>query len=181
MDRTTHLSGSPHRRTAPIRRGGYSKELKVSYGVAMPGSTPPSDRLTDTRSTARLKLERGSHVRASATGLVCPAPIEAFLAALSADIAYIDHRLPGSPELATLTRLRDELQQALDEARRRDVWLSPAEVATAARKGVSTVTKECRDHGPAVGAVRNGKRSWLIHWPRYEAWMQGLVAARSVG
>jgi hypothetical protein len=44
-------------------------------------------------------------------------------------------------------------------------------VAVHTGKGHSTVTKDCRNFGEAAGAVPNGKRSWLIHWPTYEAWM----------
>lgn len=107
----------------------------------------------------------------STSSLVAAAPIEALLSALSRDISYIKDRLPGSGELTILTRHRDDLTRALDEARRADVWLSPKEVADHTGKGLSTVTKDCRDLEARVGAVRNGKRSWLIHWPTYDAWM----------
>jgi hypothetical protein len=122
-------------------------------------------------STARLKLQKTTGTALTTASLVAAAPIEALLATLTRDIAYIKDRLPGSGDLPTLQRHRDELARALDEARRADVWLSPKEVADHTGKGLSTVTKECRDFEEAAGAVRNGKRSWLIHWPTYQAWM----------
>lgn len=123
------------------------------------------------RSTRHLKLQKPAGAALTTASLVAAAPIEALLAALTRDIVYIKDRLPGSSELATLQRHRDELARALDEAVRADVWLSPKEVASHTRKGLSTVTKECRDFEEVAGAVRNGKRSWLVHWPTYQAWM----------
>lgn len=122
-------------------------------------------------STRHLKLQKPKGATLTSASLVAAAPIEALLATLTRDIAYIKDRLPGSGDLRTLQRHRDELARALDEARRADVWLSPKEVADHTGKGLSTVTKECRDFEEAAGAVRNGKRSWLIHWPTYQAWM----------
>lgn len=108
---------------------------------------------------------------AFAASLISAAPLDGLLAALTRDIALIGSRLPGSGELALLQRHRDELARALEQARRDDVWLSPKAISTHTGKGMSTVTKECRDFKDAAGAVRNGKRSWLIHWPTYQAWM----------
>jgi hypothetical protein len=127
--------------------------------------------MNSTTSTTRLKLEKSTGATLTTASLVAAAPLEALLAALSRDITYIKNRLPGSGELAMLQRHRDELARALDEARRADVWLSPKEVAAHTHKGLSTVTKDCRELGEVVGAVPNGKRSWRIHWPTYEAWM----------
>ena len=99
------------------------------------------------------------------------APFEALLAALSRDIHFIEARMPGSSDLETLRRFRDDLVRALMEARVVNVWLAPKEIADRTGKGLSTVTKECREFGKAVGATRNGKRAWRIHWPIYESWM----------
>ncbi len=121
-----------------------------------------------TSSSTRRKTAGASLTTAS---LVAAAPIEVLLSALSRDISYIKDRLPGSGELPTLIRHRDDLARALDEARRADVWLPPKAVAAKTTKGLSTVTKECREFKEVAGAVPKGKRSWLIHWPTYNAWM----------
>lgn len=122
-------------------------------------------------STSSPEIEKAAGAADSSASLVAAAPLEALLATLNRDIAYIRDRLPGSGDLATLQRFRDELAQALDDARRADIWLTPKEVADHTGKGLSTVTKECREFGKTAGAVRNGTRSWLIRWPTYEAWM----------
>ena len=127
--------------------------------------------MNTTNSTTRIKFQTTTGAALTTASLVAAAPFEALLSVFARDIACIRDRLPGSSELTTLQRLRDEVARTLDEARRADVWLSPRDVAEHTGKGLSTVTKECRDFGEVAGAVRNGKRAWLIHWPTYEAWM----------
>ncbi len=118
-----------------------------------------------------LNLQKTLGSSSFVASLVAAAPIEALLTSITRDLAVIKDRLPGSNDLTVLQRHRDELSRALDAARRADVWLSPKEVADHTGKGLSTITKECRDFDEAAGAVRNGKRSWLIHWPTYQEWM----------
>jgi hypothetical protein len=126
----------------------------------MTASTHPTIRLTG-----------GSSL--TTTSLVAAAPLEALLASLNEDLTFLKDRFPASSELVNLQRFRNDLVRALDEARRADVWLAPKEIAEQTGKGLSTVTKECRELQKLVGAVRNGKRGWRIHWPTYQSWMVG--------
>src|SRR5690606_25923012 len=119
---------------------------------------PNSNELAMPRRISSLKLEKPSGTNRLTTGLIASAPLEALLATFSTDIATIKRMLPNSSDLATLERLRDGLERALSEARRADVWLTPSEVAAHTGKGLSTVTRDCREHGETVGGVRNGKR-----------------------
>lgn len=149
----------------------------MSQTTFAPPLSDKSKQSTPAGRTSRLRIQLGVDPALATASLIAAAPIEALLSALSRDIAFIKDRLPGSTDLVSLTRLRNDLARALDEARRSDVWLSPKDVARVTGKGLSTVTKECRDHEQAIGAVRNGKRGWLIHWPTYDACMLGAHAS----
>lgn len=162
----------------PPDRTNYSTTTQVSYAATMSHFRTDSNELTIPRRTSNLRLEKPSGSAALSSGLIAAAPIEALLTTFSAEIATVRRVLGDSPDVAKLERMRDALERALDEARRADVWLSPSQVAEISGKGLSTVTRDCREHGEAIGAVRNGKRGWHIHWPTYLAWMSAAQSDR---
>ncbi len=129
-------------------------------------------------SSSRKHPTNATAVSTITASLVCAAPFEAMIASLTHDITRFAARFGSTNDLGLLQRQLKDLTQALDEARRTDVWLTPKDVARATGKGLSTVTKECRELLDVVGADK-GTGGWKIHWPTYESRMLG-AAGRSM-
>jgi len=103
--------------------------------------------------------------------LISAAPLESLAARVAGETALVSRRAPHSDAASMLASFSRDLEDALHEARNVDVFLALDELAARTRVPLSTLRRRCARLGPLIGATKSS-RSWIIHWPTYEAYTQ---------
>jgi hypothetical protein len=113
----------------------------------------------------------------AASMLIAAAPLTALRDLLRARVEAGRSLGSESTEQRQYERFAILLANALDEARRADIWVEAAHLSESLRIPAATLSRWCRQHGDGVWARREA-RIWVIHFPSYIAWHKTQHSSR---
>ena len=107
----------------------------------------------------------------SASHVLSAAPFVTLLDRLKCELAAWEARAPHSDLTACLRSLVRDLSEALELARNTSVYVTIEALAEIVNRPVSTLTRLCRKHGAAVGAIKV-EGVWSIHLPTFQEFLK---------
>jgi hypothetical protein len=103
--------------------------------------------------------------------IVSAAPLFTLLHRLHSELVACEARAPYSDLTTCLRSLVGDLSEALELARNASVYVTIDALAEIVSRPVSTLTRICRKHGAAVGAIKV-EGAWSIHLPTFQEFLK---------
>lgn len=103
--------------------------------------------------------------------ILSAAPFVTLLNRLKSELAAWEARAPHSDLTTCLRSLVRDLSAALELARNTSVYVTIDALAGVVNRPVSTLTRICRKHGVAAGAIKV-EGAWSIHLPTFQDFLK---------